>query len=78
MAYFVFMEMNSKASLETARLVFNHFGRDWEKVRQAGKRRADGVLVVSFPMKISDENEIEALVTTEKLSLQRLFQKLLF
>jgi hypothetical protein len=76
MAYFVFMEMNSKASLKTARLVFNHFGCDWEKVRLAGKRRADGVLVVAIPLKISDESATKEPVASKKRCSLEFFRKL--
>lgn len=41
------MRLNSEEALQTARRVFERFGGDWAKVREAGKMGEDGVIDLS-------------------------------
>jgi hypothetical protein len=43
------MRLNSAKSLELARAVLREHGGDWDRVRESGRVRDDGVIVVKRP-----------------------------
>jgi hypothetical protein len=53
------MRLNSAKSLELARAVLREHGGDWDRVRESGRVRDDGVIVLKRPATAALESPVK-------------------